>query len=163
MLPWFWIVRSVLLMFSSYYVWDRRGRDRMVVGCTSAHAFSAYQINPRNINDWHSSGTSRYCPPCSSCVASWTYMSFPILVDICDFRNLLHHEDIPPLCRTFFGSRMNWFSTYLRKLKKLTSCLFCCFVYRFLFMYLYKCFCFCRGHGYFFVFLETYLSWHNKK
>jgi hypothetical protein len=103
MLPWFWIFRSVLLMFSSCYVWDRRGRDRMVVGCTSVHAFSAYKINPTNINDWHSSGTSRYCPPCSSWVAPWTYMPFPILVDICDFRNLLHHEDIPPLCRTFFG------------------------------------------------------------
>jgi hypothetical protein len=32
-------------------VWVRRGRDRMVVGCTSTRIFSAYQINPKNIND----------------------------------------------------------------------------------------------------------------
>ena len=45
------IVRSVLLVFSSYYVWVRLGRDRMVVGCTSTRTFSAYQMNPKNIND----------------------------------------------------------------------------------------------------------------
>jgi hypothetical protein len=56
-----------------------------------------------NINDWHSSATSRYCPPCSSWVAPWTYISFPIPVDICDFRSFVHQEDILPLCRTFFG------------------------------------------------------------
>jgi hypothetical protein len=93
----------VLLVFSSYYVWVRRGRDGMVVGCTSTRTFSAYQMNPKNINDWHSSATSRHCNPCSSWVAPWTYISFPIPVDICYFRSLLHHEDIPPLCRTFFG------------------------------------------------------------
>ena len=84
-------------------MWVRRGRDRMVVGCTSTRTFSAYQINPENINDWHSSATSRFCTPCSSWVAPWTYISFPIPVDICDFRSLVHQEDILPLCRTFVG------------------------------------------------------------
>jgi hypothetical protein len=144
-------------------VWVRRGRGRMVVGCTNTHTFSAYQINPTNINDWHSSATSRYCTPCSSWVAPWTYISFPISVDICDFCSLVHHEDIPPLCRTFFGLQdelvLN-ISSETKEIDELLVLLFCLFIF---FMYLCKCFCFCRGHRYFLVFLETDLSWHKQK
>ena len=82
MLPWFWIVRSVLLVFSSYWEWDRRCRDCMVVGFTCTCAFSAYKINLTNINNWHSVGTSRYYPPCSSWVEHWTHISLPIPVDL---------------------------------------------------------------------------------
>jgi hypothetical protein len=57
---WVYIVGSVLLVFSSYCMWDRRGSDRMVVGFTTTHAISAYKFNHTNINDWHYSGTSRY-------------------------------------------------------------------------------------------------------
>jgi hypothetical protein len=153
----------VLLVFSSYYVWVRRGRDRMVVGCTSTRTFSAYQMNPKNINDWHSSATSRHCNPCSSWVAPWTYISFPIPVDICYFRSLLHHEDIPPLCRTFFGFQDELDLNISSETKE--NWRVACFVllFIFFFMYLCKCFCFCRGHRYFLVFLETDLSWHKQK
>jgi hypothetical protein len=58
--------------------------------------------------------------------------------------------------------RMNWFLAYLRKLDKLTSCLFCSFVYLF-FMYSYKYFSFFRLHRPFLVFLETYFRWHKKR
>ena len=161
--PVFSIVRSVLLVFSSYCMWGRRDRDHMVVGCTSTRTFSAYQINPKNINDCHSSATNRYCPPCSSWVAPWTYISFPIPVDICDCRSLLHHEDIPPLCRTFFGFQDELVLNISSETKEIDELLVLFFCLSFFFMYLCKCFCSCRGHRYFLVFLQTDLSWHNKK
>ena len=94
-------------------------------------AFSAYQINHKNINDWHSSAMSRYCPPCSSWVAPWTYISFPIPVDICDFWSLLHHEDILPLCRTFFGFQDELVLNISSETKEIDEVLVCSFIYLF--------------------------------
>ena len=46
---WVYIVGSVLLVFSSYCMWDHRGSARMVVGFTSTRVISAYKFNHTNI------------------------------------------------------------------------------------------------------------------
>jgi hypothetical protein len=75
----------------------------------------------------------------------------------------LHHEDIPPLCRTFFGLQDELVLNISSETKEIDELLVLFFCLSFFFMYLCKRFCFCRGHRYFLVFLETDLSWHRQK
>ena len=130
---WVYIVGSVLLVFSSYCMCDRRGGDRMVVGFTRTSAISAYTFNHTNINYWHYSGTSRYCPPYSGWVAPWTYISLPIPADwtlatsvtfgvFCIFMAFLLYA-VPSL-----ASRMSWYSSETKEIDELPVlfvCLFC--------------------------------------
>ena len=160
LLPCFCIVRSVLFVFSNYYVWGRHGPECKVVGCTSTRAFNEYQINPTNINDWHSSGTIRYYHPCSSWVAPWSDIAFLIPIDICDFRSRLHHEDIPFLYHTFFGFHDELVLSRSSKTKEIDellvlfvclSCFSCIYIHAFF-----------SSHIPFLVFLETYFHWHTQ-